>query len=169
MGLGGGIILKPRKYKLYLDTSVIGCLFDDDRPHEQADTKKLWEEMMEGAYDVFISPVTMQEIQDCHEPKRTLLFQRLGQLQSTMLAETQEISHLAQEYVANGVLPLKCIDDCLHIAYAVCYGCDFVVSWNFRHLVNVRTSDRVRIINATKRYPEIRIISPAMLIERGDT
>jgi len=53
----------------------------------------------------------------------------------------------------------------LHIAYAVVYNCDVIVSWNFKHMVNFRTIDRVRIVNAINRYREIAICSPTMMLK----
>ena len=156
--------MEPRKYRIYLDTSVIGCLFDDDRPQEQEITHRLWAEMLSGTFDVHISSVALRELNKCHEPKRSALFERAAQLHAVLLDETAETFTLAKEYVRSGVLSSKNFDDCLHIACAVVARCDFLLSWNFRHLVNVTTADSVRIVNSVKRYPEIRIISPAMLI-----
>ena len=66
------------------------------------------------------------------------------------------------------MLKEKSYDDCLHIAYAVIHHCDVIVSWNFKHLVNFRTIDKVKIVNAINRYKEISIISPTMLIEEDE-
>ncbi|MCM1161306.1 MAG: hypothetical protein NC412_08790 [Roseburia sp.] len=35
-----------------------------------ADTRKLWEMLKNGKYDVYLSTVTLEEIVDCPEPKR---------------------------------------------------------------------------------------------------
>ena len=53
--------MEPRKYRIYLDTCVIGCLFDDDRPHEQELTGKLWTEMRSDTYEVKMES-TMDEL-----------------------------------------------------------------------------------------------------------
>ena len=58
--------------------------------------------------------------------------------------------------------------DCLHIAFAVAYDCDIIVSWNFKHLVNYRTVSEVKIVNAINNYREINIVSPTMLLEEVD-
>ena len=153
-----------RKLKLYLDTSTISHLYADDAPEKMLETNQLWEDFIDGKYELFISPVVIDEIDRCSEPKRSRLYAKMEQIQFRILTRTNEISHLAKEYVANGVLTEKSIDDCLHIAFAVVNHCDFIVSWNFKHLANVKTIDKVKIVNAINRYREISIVPPPMLL-----
>ena len=54
--------------KVYLDTSVISHLLQEDVPEKMADTRKLWEKFKAGQYDVYLSTVTLEEISDCKEP-----------------------------------------------------------------------------------------------------
>ena len=74
------------------------------------------------------------------------------------------VKALANEYIVKGVLTEKSRADCLHIAFAVFYDCDIIVSWNFKHLVNFRTINKVKIVNATYNYREISIVNPTMLL-----
>nr|WP_300902160.1 twitching motility protein PilT [uncultured Acetatifactor sp.] len=70
-----------RKLKVYLDTSVISHLMQEDVPEKMADTRKLWEMFRQGVYDVCLSTVTLQEIDDCSEPKKSSLWQYLNQIE----------------------------------------------------------------------------------------
>ena len=157
-----------KKLQIYLDTSVISHLFADDTPDKMADTNKLWEDFKADKYDIFISTVTAEEIQKCSEPKRSKMAEKLGEIDFNVLEETDEINNLADEYLNHGVLTKKSMDDCLHIAYAVVTNCDIIISWNFKHLVNYRTINKVKVVNAVNHYKEISIISPTMLLEGGD-
>ena len=154
-----------RKPKIYLDTSVISHLFAEDTPEKMKDTLRLWNECIDGNYEIFISIIVTNEINQCAEPKRSEMLEKLRLIDFQVLPETDEVKTLADEYVKGGVLKEKSIADCLHIAYAVIYNCDVIVSWNFKHLVNFKTIDKVRIVNAINRYKEISIISPTMLVE----
>ena len=154
-----------RKLKLYLDTSTISHLFAEDTPDKMSDTHILWRDLISGKYDILISPVVIDEIRKCPEPRQTMMFERLNQIKFQVLKETNEVFSLADEYIKGGVLREKSRDDCLHIAYAVVYSCDAIVSWNFKHLVNFKTINKVRVVNTIHMYKEIGIISPTMLIE----
>ena len=157
-----------KKLKVYLDTSTISHLFADDAPEKMHDTRKLWERCIDNEYDIFISDIVTNEIRQCSEPKRGQMLEKLRQIDFQVLPETDEINELANEYIKGGVLKEKSIDDCLHIAYAVINYCDVIVSWNFKHLVNFKTINKVKIINTIHRYKEIGIITPTMLIEEEE-
>jgi len=157
-----------KKLKIYLDTSVISHLFAEDTPDKMIDTNRLWEDLKSGKYDIFISTVTILEIQRCSEPKLSKMIARLDEIDFHILEETDEINNLADEYVNNGVLTKKSMDDCMHIAFAVVSNSDVIVSWNFKHLVNYKTISKVKIVNAINRYKEISIITPTMLLEEGE-
>jgi predicted nucleic acid-binding protein len=157
-----------KKLRLYLDTSTISHLFADDTPDKMEDTNKLWCDFVDGKFDLFISEVVVREIEYCSEPKRGQMLERMRQIDFQVLPETKEIEELASEYIKGGVLKEKSLDDCFHIAYAVVNNCDAIVSWNFKHLVNFKTIDKVKIVNAMNRYKEIGIISPTMLLEEDD-
>lgn len=51
-----------QKLKVYLDTSVISHLMQEDAPEKMADTLLLWEMFRNGEYDVYLSTVTLKEI-----------------------------------------------------------------------------------------------------------
>ena len=157
-----------RKLKLYLDTSTISHLFADDTPDKMRDTNLLWSDLAKGEYEIFILPTTAEELEDCGEPKRSKMYQRLGEVPIKILEKTTAVSELAREYINHGVLKEKNFDDCMHIAFAVVYNCDVIISWNFKHLVNFKTINKVKIVNAINQYREISIITPTMLLKEVD-
>ena len=109
-----------------------------------------------------------EELDECGEPKRSQIYQKLREIKFQLLAKTNEVSQLANEYINHGVLKKNSFDDCMHIAFAVVYNCDVIISWNFKHLVNFRTINKVKIVNAINQYREISIITPTMLLKEGD-
>ena len=66
-------------------------------------------------------------------------------------------------YVAAEVLSSKHINDLRHVAYAVTSRCDYIVSWNMRHLVRLWTIDRVNAVNFENHYPKIMIVTPEFI------
>ena len=154
-----------RKLRIYLETSAISHLDAPDVPDKMADTKLFWQDLQAEKYDVYISSVVVSELEKTSEPKRTFMLDQIKSLNIQLLAESDEALALGKEYLRQGVLTPKSKDDCLHIAYAVVYQCDVIISWNFKHMVNYRTIDRVRIVNAINRYREIAICSPTMMLE----
>jgi len=156
-----------KKLKIYLDTSVISHLDAPDTPDKQKDTRKLWKAIQAGEYEVFLSPAVMAELDGCSEPKRSAMLAWLGDVNYTELDETEEVLSLAGQYLEAGILPKKSDRDRQHIAYACVYNCDMLVSWNFRHMVNIKTISGVKSANALSGYREMPIYTPTILISGG--
>lgn len=66
-----------RRQKIYLDTSVISYLYQEDAPEKMKDTLKLWEAIKRGRYEVCISNIVMNEIYECGEEKLFILLEYL--------------------------------------------------------------------------------------------
>ena len=78
-----------------------------------------------------------------------------------------EVLALAQRLVDAKAVPLQFREDAMHIAFAAVSNMDYLVSWNFKHLVNVKTINGVRAITNLKGFTPIDIITPEMLL-KGD-
>ena len=156
------------KLKVYLDTSVISHLHQLDAPEKMTETHLFWEDLKQGKYDICVGQITLLEITDCSEPKRSLLDKHLLEIEYTLVSLEAEIRTLADKIIEQGILTRKSYNDCLHIASAVVAGCDLIASWNFKHIVNIKTINGVRAINMLNGYRPIEIYAPATLLERGD-
>lgn len=154
-----------RKMKVYLDTSVISYLMQENVPEKMADTKQLWEMFKDGKFDVYLSTVTLREIDKCSEPKKTQLIDRLNEIQFTTLDITEDITNVARKIIEMGILTQKSFDDCQHIGAAVVNECDCIISWNFKHIVNVKTIRGVKAITNLEGYKMIEIWNPSVLLE----
>lgn len=76
-----------------------------------------------GKYDIYLSQVTLDEVGECHEPKRMVLFEALSRISYTKLEITNEVLKVANQIIGMGILTPKSFDDCQHIATAVVHGC----------------------------------------------
>jgi len=76
-------------------------------------------------------------------------------------AESREF---AEEYIKQGAIPLGYLEDALHIAIATLNEMDYLLSWNFRHIVRVKTRRIVNMVNLMRGYPDIQIVSPAEVL-----
>ena len=112
--------------------------------------------------------MTLNEIEKCPEPKRSVLLDYLRDIEYTKLMINEEIDALAQKIVEMGILTAKSFDDCLHIAAAVVNNCDCIASWNFKHIVNIKTIHGIRAVTNLENYKSIDIVSPTVLLE-GDS
>ena len=81
-----------------------------------------------------------------------------------VLVITREAGDLADDYVRHGAVPDTYPADAMHIAIASLNGIDYLLSWNFRHLVRRRTRDVVDMVNTMRGMRHISIATPAELL-----
>jgi len=155
------------KYRIYLDTSVISHLDAPDTPEKMADTLKLWRKLEEGIYDIVLSDVVFAELEACDEPKKGLLLAYVEDINFERVESDDAIVALSSKFIDFGVLKERSLSDCRHIAAALISGCDIIVSWNFKHIVNIKTIRGTRKIAATGGYKDIIICTPTTLIDGG--
>ena len=85
-----------KKLKIYLDTSVISHLDQQDAPEKMADTLKLWEDIKLGLYDVCISDVALDEIYKCSQTKLATLEKYLAEIEYNYVIADNEVLELAE-------------------------------------------------------------------------
>jgi len=154
-----------RKPKIYLDTSVISHLDAPDTPEKMQETVRLWKKLQRGEYEVVLSWVVFDELDKCQEPKRSYLMASIRKIKHERLERSEEAELLAGKFIELGILKEKSLEDCLHIAAALMSGCDMIVSWNFKHVVNAKTIKGAKAVAALEGYKDILICSPSMLEE----
>lgn len=154
-----------KKLKVYLDTSIISHLQQEDVPEKMRETQELWEQFKERQdIEVVISDLVIREISKCSEPKLSFLLGELAQLDYTLVKITEDEKGIADIYLQNGVLREKSLDDLTHIAIATLNDCRYIVSWNFKHFVNPKTIKAVNATNLSLNLPQVDIYSPSMML-----
>lgn len=149
-----------KKLRFYFDTSILNFALADDVPKEKEATLKLLGEVNFGIYEANISEVVLGEIERAPEEKDKALLELIRKYPLENLSVTEEIRNLARRYIQEGIIPKKYEDDALHIACASVNNLDAVISWNFEHIVKLKTKREVVGINVLLGYKEIDIYSP---------
>lgn len=150
-----------RNLKLYLETSVWNFYFADDAPEKRDVTRQFFKNLPSTGVDTFISDFVFQEIARAEEMTRRRLEEFILGFHPRELEYTDEVQHLADEYLRQGVVPAKSVFDALHIACASVYEIDFVVSWNLKHIANIYRQEKAQAINLLNGYTKpIQLITP---------
>jgi len=150
-----------KKETLYLDTSVISAYYDKRTKDRQKATIRFWKEILPN-YQVYISEITVEELGDT---KDEILRKNLNKLiqHLKVLKINPRIRDLAKNYIERKVFSERYMDDALHIAIASYYEISYLVSWNFEHLVKVKTRRLVKLVNMLEGFREVEIVSPLEL------
>ena len=147
------------KTDIYLDTTVISALFDERTPERLNQTQQFWTHINE--YNVFISELVIDEIKGASQPLQDKMLEKITNF--TSLSITDEVQYLAEIYIKNEIFPEKYYDDALHTALASSNRIGILLSWNFTHLVKIKTRKMVALVNTIHNYNPVEIISPPEL------
>jgi len=148
------------KQRFYIDTSVFGGLFDKEFEEE---TILLFEKVKLGQVVCVYSNLTESELSNAPSKVRHY-FEELTEDQKEKVQVTPDALSLAQTYVKEKVVGETSLDDCIHIAVATINKVDLLVSWNFKHIVNVYRIRGYNSINLRLGYPSLNIHSPKEIV-----
>lgn len=92
-------------------------------------------------------------------------FQNLKDEFKEKILVTPEALKLAQQYVNEKVVGETSLDDCIHIATATLNKVDMLISWNFKHIVNVYRIRGYNSINLRLGHGTLEIHSPKEIVK----
>jgi predicted nucleic acid-binding protein len=144
--------------KAYLDTSVFGALVDKEPAHHLDATQVLFNRLREGEISGIISDLSLNELNDAPESLKKI-FQPYIKLMS-IIYENDESRKLAATYFNEKVFSKSQDADARHVSISTIHRIPTIISWNFRHLVNVARRRMINGINVINGYPLIDVISP---------
>ena len=150
-----------KKARLYFDTSVFGGVHDDEFKQE---TELLFEMVKNDEIICVYSDLCELELENAPEKIKKHFFS-LNEIQTEFVEITEEINSLAEQYIIENVVGKTSIDDCRHIACATINKVDYLVSWNFKHIVNVFRIRGYNSVNIKNGYLSLDIRSPKDIIE----
>ena len=152
------------KQRLYIDTSVFGGYYDEEFLEF---TRPLFERLQKGEFKLIFSTVTQDELSFAPENVKKLV-EGIKVENTEFIETTEEALDLATQYIVEKVVGQTSLPDCLHIALATINRADFLISWNFKHIVNVQRIRGYNAINIKNGYKQLEVRSPRDFMIYGD-
>lgn len=132
--------------RVYIETSVWGMIAPGQSPSLQEPTVEFLELCEARRHEPFISAVVADELRQAPPDIQRVTIAKLGSVNPHVLELTPEIEALAGRFLREGILPPRRIDDARHVACALVHEIDLLVSWNYRHIANVRKAESFNAI-----------------------
>ena len=145
--------MRPR---IYTDTSVIGGCEDEEF---RDSSRRLVEAFARGELILVLSELALRELETAPDEVRKVLG-RVPEVFIESVSLSPEAEELAAAYVEDGALGVGMRADALHIAVATVARVDVLVSWNFRHIVNLKRIHAYNAVNLKRGYPLLEIRTP---------
>ncbi len=150
--------------RFYLDTSVFGGVSDVEFEEE---TLLLFEKIKLEKNICIYSDLTERELTNAPVSVRNY-FKTIPKDNMERVVVNDEILLLASKYIQEKVVGKTSFDDCVHIATATVNKADILISWNFKHIVNVYRIRGYNSINIRSNYIQLEIRSPKEVIKYED-
>jgi hypothetical protein len=151
----------------YIETTVIGhltgrVLGDPIVAGRQTVTRQWWPSAV-AKYHLFVSKVVADE---CSSGDPEAARERLAILDSLdFVAASTRVDDLARELMKGFAVPVTEPRDAVHISLAAVNGLEYLVSWNFKHIVNPTTRSAIERVCLDAGFVPPMICTPDELME----
>jgi hypothetical protein len=149
---------------VYIETSVPSAYVtkrdDPASLHRRSATRDWWEQQLR-LYESCISDAVVAELSEGQWPGRDEAIALVEGL--PRLAIDDEVLAIAERYVLERLMPAAVGGDALHPAVACVHECDFLLTWNIRHLANPNKLGHLTVINRRMGLLTPQIVTPEML------
>lgn len=132
--------------QVYVETSVWGMVHPGQSAALREATLDFLGECRRGVFQVYISDVVISEIQQASAEMQEAVLGWIGELGPVILEASPDVDALADRFIASGVLSSNRRADARHVACAMAHELDLLVSWNYRHIANVRRAEQFHAV-----------------------
>jgi len=146
---------------VYIDTSVVGGAFDEEF---ELWTNLFFKAVRKGEYRIVVSSILKDELLNAPEHVNTYL-NDIPDEQIVNININNEAIELANLYLNAGITGLGSLADCTHIATATVFKIDILISWNFKHIVNLNKIKLYNGVNIQHGYGNLEIRTPRELLD----
>ena len=151
---------------VYLETTIFNRYLEEGREY-CTETRLLFEKIAKRKIEAYTSVYVIDEIQKAPEPKRSQMLNLITEFNICTLDDSQEAQDLADAYIQAKIIPARFKLDGVHIAMTAINNIECIISFNFRHINNVKTKAATEAINDIKEYSNPYICTPMEVLYDG--
>ena len=155
------------KSKVYIETTILSFYHEDRIDPEviaRREWTKEWWNNHRDKYIVVTSPAVLNELgsRDYPDDKRNKALNLVKDL--LLVSIESEIVEIVQVYIQHKVMPADPVGDALHLALASFHKCDFLLTWNCKHLANANKYPHIRRVNSMLGLYVPLLVTPIELL-----
>lgn len=155
--------------RIYVETTIPSFYFEV-RTEPTMVSRRLWtREWFDASNQVdelVTSSAVLEELEKGDFPGREDAMELIAGLSPLPIVD--KIREIVHEYIERLLMPADPSGDALHLALASYYGCDFLVTWNCKHLANANKFDNIARINGILGLSVPKLVTPLELIGNGN-
>ena len=152
--------------RIYIETTIPSFYHETRVEPEMVARRewtRLWWAKAEREHEVVTSEAVYDELSRGEYEIRDACLELLKDL--PLLAILPPVAEIVEGYFAHQLMPRDPAGDALHLALASYHRCDFLVTWNCRHLANANKFDHIRRVNGILGLHVPSLVTPLELLE----
>ena len=154
--------MKPR---VYVETTI-PSFYHEARPEPDMVARRQWTrdwwEQTGGGYSLVTSVAVLDELDGGDFPNKEQALELMNEL--PLVPVEPAIVEIVQSYIRHQLMPRDPVGDALHLALASYHKCDFLLTWNCRHLANANKFGHIRRMNTMLGLYVPLLVTPLELL-----
>ena len=154
---------------VYIETTIPSFYYEVRREPEMIArrnwTRQWWDELGKSKFDLVASQAVIDELSRGRFPGKEDALKLVKDLD--LLPIVEEIEEIVTVYISHSLMPKDAVGDALHLAIASFYGCEYLLTWNCKHLANANKYRHIRRINVMLDMVTPNLVTPLELLH-GD-
>lgn len=154
------------KPKVYIETSIPSFYFEVRTEPEMVARRewtRLWWSQCHENYEVVSSEAVLVELAGGDFPGQSQALELVSQV--PLLAIEEPIMEIVEAYIKHKLMPSDPLGDAFHLAITSYHGCDFLLTWNCKHIANANKFSHIRRVNALLGIYCPSLVTPLELLE----
>ncbi len=151
--------------KVYIETSIPSFYYEvrlePDMVARKQWTRQWWDNLSKN-YSLVTSVAVLDELSSGNYPNREKVVELVSDL--SLVPVEPAIAEIVKAYVRHKVMPDDPVGDALHLALASYHKCDFLLTWNCRHLANANKFGHIRRVNTMLGLYTPLLVTPLELL-----
>ena len=154
--------MKPR---VYIETTIPSFYHETRRDPKMVSRREWtqeWWKKYASKYELVTSDAVLEELQSGNYPSKRSALSLIRKIDLVHINET--VLDIVDAYIAHHVMPKDPRGDALHLALASYYKCDYLLTWNCKHIANTNKQNHIRVINTILNLHIPSLITPLELL-----
>ena len=150
---------------VYIETSVLSFYHDIRVEPEMVARKnwtRRWWDIHRFSFELVSSEAVIRELESGDFPNREASLELVAGI--PLVVVEPAIAEIVETYIVHKAMPTDPAGDALHLALASYHKCDFLLTWNCRHLANANKVEHIRRVNGILGLFTPALVTPLELL-----
>ena len=155
--------------RVYIETSIPSFYFETRSEPDMVarrDWTRQWWNQSGSRYHLVTSVAVIEELERGEFTAKEQCLRLMDPL--PLLRIEPPVSEVVEAYIRHQVMPNDPLGDALHLALASYHKCDFLLTWNCRHLANANKFGHIRRVNTLLGLFVPALVTPLELLGAND-